>query len=207
MFITYLFEAPELYLTWVAVVMFSICLHEYSHARTAWSCGDTTAVDQGYLTLNPLVVMGPISIGLLAFFGIAWGAVPVNPSRLRQPYGRALVAAAGPAANIGLFALFFAVLVGGGLVAGSRHVFLVGHTGMRANAFLFLFNMLPVPGLDGWDVFELLFPPLRRVPQETRGQIGWILLLIILFTGFFRVFITLATQITELLINLLPLTA
>ncbi len=202
MFITLLQRAPEFYITWVVVVMFSICVHECCHAWTAFRCGDSTAVDRGYFTLNPLVVMGPMSLGLLAFFGIAWGAVPVTPSRLREPYGRALVAASGPLANVGLFCAFFLILLIA-LFSGIEELVMIGRTGMTANGFLFLFNMLPVPGLDGWDVYELLFPALKRVPADTRNQVGWIILLLILFTGAFRIFWTLAGGFTDFLIRLL----
>ncbi len=202
MFISLLFDAPEFYIAWVVVVMFSICVHECCHAWTAYRCGDSTAVDRGFLTLNPLVVMGPFSLGLLAFFGIAWGAVPVTPSRLRGRYGRALVAASGPGSNIGLLLIFFGLFIAASQV-NVEQLAMVGQVGMMANGFLFLFNMLPVPGLDGWDVYELLIPAMRRIPQETRMRVGWILLLVILFTGAYRIFWSMSSWLTDSLTGLL----
>ncbi len=203
MFISLLQSNPEFYLTWVVVVMFSICVHECCHAWMAWRQGDSTAVNQGYLTLNPLVVMGPTSLVLLTLFGIAWGAVPVTPSRLRHSYGRAVVSGSGPAANIALFLAFFMVYIGA-RIAGVDLIAMVGRVGMLANGFLFMFNLLPVPGLDGWDVFELLIPAMRRMPRETRTRAGWIILLVILFTGAYRVFWTASAWVTDGMIALLP---
>ena len=85
------------------VVVFSVCLHEYAHARAALWQGDATAAEQGHLTLNPLKQMGPMSLIMLLIIGIAWGAVPVNPGRMRHRYSDALVSFAGPATNLALF--------------------------------------------------------------------------------------------------------
>ncbi|MCK5845103.1 MAG: site-2 protease family protein, partial [Victivallales bacterium] len=86
------------------IIVFSICCHEYMHARTALWQGDDTAARTGHLTLNPLKQMGLISIFMLFMFGIAFGQVPVNPNKMRKPWGEALVSFAGPFANIALFA-------------------------------------------------------------------------------------------------------
>lgn len=184
MFIQLLFENPEFYFTWVILVAFSICVHEYFHAWMAMKQGDTTAADAGYLTLNPLILMGPTSFIMLAVIGIAWGAVPVNPQRLRSPLRQTLVSVAGPAANLMLF-VGFAILANtiGGRAASLE---LMGNVGMMANAFLLLFNLLPIPGLDGWQVVELLVPSVRRIPREKKTGAGWFLLLLILLTGAFE---------------------
>ena len=73
-----------------------------------WPCGrgDSTAADQGHLTLNPLKQMGMFSLIMLLVAGITWGQVPVNPNMMRRRYSHALVAAAGPLTNIALFFIF-----------------------------------------------------------------------------------------------------
>ena len=103
LFISRIGEDPFFVLSWMLVVVFSICVHELAHAWTALRCGDGTAADHGHLTLNPLVQMGWGSLMVLVLFGIAWGAVPVDVSRLRSYRQAAWVAAAGPLANGVLF--------------------------------------------------------------------------------------------------------
>jgi Zn-dependent protease len=181
-FLSRLAESPWDYVSWVLIIMFSICVHEYSHARMALRCGDDTAARAGHLTLNPLVQMGPQSMIILALIGIAWGAVPVNPARLGRGQ-RAKVAFAGPAANL-LMSLLFAGLT----VAGIR---ILGETGGRgapyllaktaqANATLFLLNMLPIPMFDGWTILEGAAPALEDVRRRAGPQLSWILLVVVL---------------------------
>jgi hypothetical protein len=90
-------------------VIGSIVLHELAHGWAAIRLGDTTPRDLGHMTWNPLVHMGGFSLVVFAVIGIAWGMMPVDPSRLRGRYGDALVALAGPAMNIVLAAVSFAV--------------------------------------------------------------------------------------------------
>ena len=84
LFITRLFEEPYYTFIWLLVIVFSICCHEFAHAWTALHQGDPTAAEQGHLTLNPLKQMGVFSLIMLAIMGIAWGAVTVNPSRMKH---------------------------------------------------------------------------------------------------------------------------
>jgi Zn-dependent protease len=181
LFIGKLVDNPEIYIVTVVVVIFSICMHEASHALTARLCGDRTAWDNGYMTLNPLKLMGIPSLIMLAVCGIAWGMVPVDPDRLRPQWRRGLVAVSGPAANLAL-ALFFSagllaysllgrLLMGAGFLRGefSHYVLLLLVVGILMNVVLALFNLLPVPPLDGWDVFATIFPPLQRVNVELRN--------------------------------------
>ena len=88
------------------IVIFSICCHEYAHAQIALWQGDSTAYENGHLTLNPFKQMGVISIITLLIIGISWGAVPVNPNRMKHKYSEALVAFAGPFTNLFLFFIF-----------------------------------------------------------------------------------------------------
>jgi len=180
LFISKLVQNPEFYFITVVVVIFSICVHEAAHTVTARLCGDSTAWDNGYMTLNPLKLMGIPSLIMLAICGIAWGMVPVDPARLRPQWRRGLVAFAGPAANLLLAIGFSGVLVLYSVLARvlpqgtfnadfSHYVLMLLVTGILMNVVLTLFNLLPVPPLDGWDVFATIFPPLQKVNAELRN--------------------------------------
>lgn len=173
LFLSYATQNPAYYFSWVVAVMFSICLHEYAHAAAALRLGDDTAARQGHLTLNPLVQMGLPSIVMLLVIGIAWGAVPVNPGRIRRRGGGALVAVAGPLTNLflcigfGLMTVLWSLLAQGVQAEGAAMRFL--WLASVANGVLFVFNMLPVPMFDGWSVFALLIPRMGRIqPQQAR---------------------------------------
>jgi len=190
-FIRLLWQNPRMYVLWVVLVAFSICVHEYAHARTAVRFGDHTPFWYGHLSLNPLRVMGRTSLIMLLVFGFAWGRVMVDAGRLSRGR-RILVSIAGPAANALLFACFVILAVLFAAVARSapdaagplfENALLLGALGAQVNAFLFVFNMLPVPILDGWAVYEGLFPDLfRRIPMQARNEIGIAFLLVLFMT-------------------------
>lgn len=166
-FIQRLFDDPRSFFMLTFIVVFSVCLHEYSHAQVALWMGDSTAADRGHLTLNPLKQMGFFSILMLLILGFAWGAVPVNPARMKNKYGRLLTSFAGPAVNLILFALawiFFGITCNLQNAPHSAMIFL-GLFGLM-NFVLFVFNMLPVPGLDGWNIYTWFFPKLAMPNSE-----------------------------------------
>ena len=117
--------------------------------------GDDTPVHTGHMTVNPLVHMGPMSIAALLIVGIAWGAMPVSPHKLRGRYADALVSVAGPVTNLLLTLIALTILgvwmqfspaVEGTVVGNVQFFFKVfGAT----NILLFMFNLFPVPPLDG----------------------------------------------------------
>ena len=174
LFITTLFENPFMYFAWVGMVAFSICFHEYAHAQMLYRLGDDTAAREGHLSLNPMVQMGPVSLVLLLLIGIAWGAVPVNTRHLRTRGAVAMGSFAGPAANLLLCLIFGAITTalmrwGGESPAAMLAGRLFG-VGTAANGVLFVFNMLPVPMLDGWSVFTLFFPSWGNLsPQQVQN--------------------------------------
>jgi Zn-dependent protease len=171
LFISNLVSDPWYFFSWVFIIIFSICVHEYAHALVALWRGDDTAATHGHLTLNPLVQMGPTSLVILAVVGIAWGSVPVNPSRFRTRGDSALVAAAGPASNL-LLSAFGALLAVA--VDSMDQVSLFFFRASLANAVLFLLNMLPVPMFDGWTVASLVFPRLEDIEPQTAQTITMI---------------------------------
>ncbi len=181
MFISKLGQNTTLYLLWVFVTMFSICFHEFCHAYVAMKQGDDTAAEEGHLTLNPLRQMGIISIIMLLLIGISWGAVPVNLNRLRHRYSYALVSFAGPAGNLILFIVF------GILYCLFENYFIdtyaqMFYLGGIINMLLFLFNMLPLPILDGWSVFSYFFPQLRRVNDEMKNALTFVVFILFFMT-------------------------
>ncbi len=158
------------------VVLFSVVVHECAHGLAALRCGDATARERGRLTLNPLAHLDPIGSivvpGLLwvvhAPFLLGWAKpVPIDHARLRDPRNDAVkVAMAGPLSNV-LLALFFAACVrlATGVVApdlppGTTVLATLGGVAMAGvvwNVCLALFNLLPIPPLDGsWLVMRFL---------------------------------------------------
>ncbi|MBR2434534.1 MAG: site-2 protease family protein [Lentisphaeria bacterium] len=175
LFISKLWTSPQEFFLISLVVIFSICLHEYFHAQCALWMGDSMAADRGHLTLNPLKQMGFISILMFLFVGIAWGAVPVDPNRLRSrmKYGPLIVSLSGPFANFllacaGYIAFTLLLIATGGEKPGfvmNNLLTLLLLLGVY-NIVLMLFNLIPVPGLDGWNVLQCLFPKLRSGSSE-----------------------------------------
>ena len=153
---------PFLLTSWIVWVIGSIVLHELGHGWAAIACGDRTPVESGHMTWNPIVHMGGMSLLVFAIIGIAWGAMPVNPSRFRGPHDDAKVAFAGPLMNLGLAATAILLggcwlAIGGGYVSPSLAVstklyvdlqrfFMIG---AGLNLVLAMFNLLPIPPLDG----------------------------------------------------------
>ncbi len=182
-FISMLASDPEGYFLWVFLVIFSVCVHEFFHAVAALWQGDRTAAERGHLTLNPLVQMGVMPIVLLLIMGISFGATPVNPARMRNRYSDALVSFAGPFSNILLFLLFCLVIAAlretGRL---SNGVVIVCGTGAVLNFVLFVFNMLPVPPLDGFSVASHFFPSLANRDSEFKNAAFFIVFLVAFFS-------------------------
>jgi Zn-dependent protease len=177
MFVEKILTDPGYFFSASMIVVASITIHELSHALAASSQGDDTAAKRGYLTLNPLVHMGPASLMMLLLFGFAWGQTPINPSRFRHRFSGALVSFAGPLANLLLMVLAVWFLGTPGLSGGLK-----AFLGLAAilNAFLFLFNMLPVPPLDGFGVLETFVPAVRRQASGL-SQYGFLILLVLFF--------------------------
>ena len=194
LFILSAFTDTKTFLMIALVVVFSICLHEFFHAWTALKFGDTTAADRGHLTLNPLKQMGPFSIIMFLVLGFAWGAVPVDNYvlRARNRHAPAIVALAGPATNFGLFLIgffFFGFLsprmwnLMENEVAGQTVVEFFLILGCY-NAFLCIFNLLPVPGLDGWAALTEYVPRMKSFSSEfVKGVTIFLIFLFLFLSG------------------------
>ncbi|GAB5495346.1 MAG: site-2 protease family protein [Phycisphaerales bacterium] len=179
--------------SWVVIVIGSIVLHELAHGWAAIYKGDRTPIELGHMTWNPLVHMGQTSLILFLVFGIAFGAMPVNPTRMRGRYADAFVSVAGPAMNV-LIALVCIVLAGVVDGLGTRigeplasNLFLFFTTGSWLNIVLCVFNLLPVPPLDGSRILGNFYPAYNRLWMSENGQ--WMALgafiLVFIFAGDF----------------------
>ncbi len=183
---------------WAIPVLFAITLHEVAHGWAARYFGDRTAELLGRLSLNPLRHIDPVGTvlvpGLLLAFGgplFGWAKpVPVALRSLRDPRRSMIwVALAGPAANLAMAALWCAVL---GLVArlnGSLTVVgwvaLMAQAGILINVVLALFNLLPIPPLDGGRVLAGLLPPRFSLRLERIEPIGFLIVLGLTAFGLF----------------------
>jgi Zn-dependent protease len=173
----------------VPAVVLGLAFHEFAHALAADSLGDRTARYQGRLTLNPLAHVDAVGLVMLFLAGFGWARpVPVNPFNFRgdKKRGLLLVSLAGPAANLALAVLGAVVLgvflgLGGGLALtpAARDV-LLGI--IRINAVLAVFNLLPVPPLDGSKILAGILPG-RQEWLYTLENYGVLILLVLLFTG------------------------
>ena len=202
LFISYLWRDPQLFFAVSIIVIFSICCHEFVHAYTALKCGDDTAAKMGYLTLNPFKQMGIISLFLLALFGLAWGQVPVNPGNLRGKHARSLVAVSGPLTNLILSQLFLLLcFVVAACNIDNRFAIVMLCYGSALNIMLTVLNLLPVPGLDGWNIVADFFPKLLNTDSETVK--GTYFVLIVLFFVSFNKLFSICYAITAVELNLL----
>ena len=188
LFIQTLWTNPVYFFTVCLIVTFSVCLHEYFHAWMGVREGDYTLQD--HLTLNPVKQMGFMSLLMMAFFGLAWGGVPVNPTLLRGRWSMLKVSVAGPFANFVLF-LAGGILLGisyrvPGLEEQARTMLqqFLALFGIY-NFVLLSFNLIPAPGLDGWHILASIFPKLNSVSSEViKGFMLFIMLIAFLGVNF-----------------------
>jgi len=173
----------------IAVLIISVIVHEVSHGFMANYLGDPTARLQGRLTMNPVPHIDPVGSiivpGLLALSGtgviFGWAKpVPYNPHNLNSRYGDALVAAAGPASNL-VLAVLAAVIFRLAPVAASDPTGLFLVSVVLINIVLMVFNLVPIPPLDGSKIlFEFLPAKLDYIRQNLE-QYGFVILLFFIF--------------------------
>jgi Zn-dependent protease len=168
----------------VIALLVGLTFHEFSHALVADQLGDPGPRRMGRLTLNPIPHIDPLGALMLIVARFGWAKpVLVNPSALRNgPKGMAMVAAAGPIANLAVatvFAIVFRVLE----LAGVESDFVRGVVLLVVviNVILAIFNLLPIPPLDGFNAALALLPPRQAWTLRRYSQYGVLVLLGLVF--------------------------
>ena len=170
----------------ILILIMSVVVHEVSHGFAASYLGDPTARLSGRLTLNPLPHIDPVGsvlVPLILFFtnaGIMLGwakPVPVNPYNLRGKYGEAIVAVAGPLSNIAI-AVLFGLLIRFGGDALSASFLQMAVAVVVINIVLALFNLVPIPPLDGSKILFAFLPYHLQEIRESLERYGFFIVLI-----------------------------
>ena len=183
----------------VPALLIAIPLHEMGHAAAAYLLGDRSVRYFGYFTLNPRRFIDPIGVIAVFIALVGWGKkVPVQPNRISTTRQKILYELGGPAANLiaaVVFGLLFRLLFAAHITASSTSVGGIVAYAVYAiwflNVSIFAFQLLPIPGLDGWGIVDALFR--SRNPRfffnvDSRRREVWIGVILVIFVGsFFRV--------------------
>ncbi len=180
------------------VLLFSVMIHEISHGFAALKLGDTTAKDAGRLTLNPLKHLDPFGSIILPImlsiisggtFVLGWAKpVPYNPYNLKNPRaGAAIIGVVGPASNL-LLAIIFGLILRLlfpliNIPIISSLIILLNFV-VYINVLLAIFNLVPLPPLDGSNILFALIPARWHKLQEFLTRYGFWLLIMFVFFGF-----------------------
>jgi Zn-dependent protease len=186
-------------------VLFAITIHEASHGWAAYKMGDPTAHALGRITLNPIAHIDPIGTILLPVMLIIMGAppfgwakpVPVNPFNLRNPRrDNLLISAAGPVSNFSVALIAFMLLqmlklanpdvliMRGGTPSLGNGLFLILYYTILINVILAVFNLIPIPPLDGSGILMGLISEEAAGKYEQIRPYGFIILILLIMTGF-----------------------
>jgi Zn-dependent protease len=172
------------------VLLFSVMIHEVAHGYVALLNGDPTARLSGRITLNPIPHIDPIGTILLPAILLLTGSrilfgwarpVPVNPSYFRDyRLGEITTSFAGPASNL-LLALLFSYLLRFGV--GGPGLLLLAYYGCTINIFLAIFNLIPIPPLDGSHLVSAFLPYRLLQYYQYLEPVGFIIILLLFYSG------------------------
>ena len=180
------------FIAFIITATLAFAYHEFAHAIVADRMGDNTPRSYGRITLNPFVHLDLFGMLMLVLAGFGWATTPVNPNNLRgnPRTSYAIVALAGPVANL-IMALIFALPIRLGLATASPG-FSIGSfalpsfyqlcfIGVQINLLLFAFNLMPIPPLDGFTILMGVLPPEMAYRLTPLRQYGTIILLVVIF--------------------------
>lgn len=185
---------------YICVLIFSVIVHEVFHGLMAEKCGDPTAREEGRLTLNPLPHLDPFGSILMPLFAFishipvpGWAKpVPINPYNFNNPRKDIMkVALAGPLSNIGL-AIISSIILRSPIIPPFSPLEHLLFCFVIANILLALFNLLPIPPLDGSRIIDYLLVSQTSLRVRLPEHFGFILLFLLVSLGFFN-FIVKAT--------------
>lgn len=170
---------PETLLTVLPLFIVAITLHELAHALTALWCGDDTAKQQGRITLNPIYHLDIFGTLMLVMAGFGWAKpVPVDVRNLKHPRWQiAAISAAGPLSNLLLAFICAAFLKH----ASSDFLLDPLRIGLLLNVMLFIFNLLPIPPLDGAGILQAFLPSRAARKMEDLMPYGVVILIALVF--------------------------
>jgi Zn-dependent protease len=178
-------------LVYLPVLILSLMLHEIAHGFASYKLGDLTAKNDGRLSLNPLRHIDPIGFILMLVYHFGWAKpVMINPYNLNNPKkDMAVISLAGPMTNLLLSILFFIPLLmlqaANAFDGIPEYLALFIEQGFTLNVSLAVFNMLPIPPLDGSKVFGSFLPDhLYYKVVHSNPRIGMGILLLLSFTGY-----------------------
>lgn len=174
-------------------ILIGLAVHEFSHAFVADRLGDKTPKFQGRLTLNPFVHIDPIGFIMIIFAGFGWAKpVQINPSSFKNLYKDDLkVSIAGPLANLAAALAAAAIIliwaksgligINGGSRIASNITYILSSI-ISINCMLFTFNLIPLPGLDGFHILRDIFPDVMLKIEDKIYRYQIIILLIFIAT-------------------------
>ena len=193
----------------IPALLIALTVHEYAHARAAVALGDPTPRIMGRLTLNPVVHLDPIGLLMLWLFRFGWAKpVQINPSYFKDyRQGMVLVALAGPASNMALALITaFAIGILAKLQLLSGDWVKVLWMLYSYNIILAVFNLLPIPPLDGSKVFANLLPGRQGAIFEQMEQYGSFILIALVCVGVIGAILNPLVRSLDFIINAIVMT-
>ncbi len=186
----------------VPALLIAVTVHEYSHGKVADLLGDPTPCHSGRLSLNPLSHLDFLGSLMIFLVHIGWAKpVPINPNYFKDPNrGMMYVGLAGPLSNL-VMAFLAAFPLRVGLVVPHSLLYFVFLYIIKINIALGVFNLTPIPPLDGSRVVSAFLPPRARMAYYSLERYG-ILILILLLIVFKSIFFAIFIPITNFLMNL-----
>ncbi len=188
-----LFTQPMVFVAWLIAIIFALTIHEFAHAWVATKQGDPTAKLMGRLTFNPLAHIDVFGFLSLLIVGFGWGKpVPVNPVYFKdKKWGDIMVALAGPLSNfiaIVVFGIILRIVISTTTFGPSNLLILFLFFMIMINTVLGVFNLIPLPPLDGSHIlFNILPSELNELKYNLAKNGPWILLTIIMADRFLNI--------------------